>query len=388
MNFEFTPEQKLFAEQVRRFAQAELAPGALARAHDPRFPFDVAKRMSRQSLMGITLSAEDGGQGGTLMDAVIAIEQVAAACPRSADVVQFGNFGPLRTFAEYGTPAQKARWLPNLLAGRMVMSLGMTEPDAGSAVTDLKTSARADGSGFIVNGTKVFSTFSPDAALFLVYVRYGPGLGGIGSLIIERGTPGFSIGKPSSFMSGEEWCELHFADCRVPAENVLLGPGGFKKQMGSFNVERLGNAARALALGRHAYEAARTHAATREQFGRPLCEFQGLQWKFADMAIKLESAQLLLYRAAVNADRGLPSAYETALAKAACNQAGFDVANEAIQVMGAFGYSHESLVEYCMRRTRGWMIAGGSIEILKNRIAEHVFDRRFDQRKRHADAAE
>ncbi|HEY6256287.1 MAG TPA: acyl-CoA dehydrogenase family protein [Xanthobacteraceae bacterium] len=388
MNFEPTEEQRLFAEQVRRFAQAELAADALRRAHDPRFPFDVAKRMSQQGLMGITLAQADSGQGGTLMDAIIAIEQVAAACPRSADVVQFGNFGPIRTFAEYGTQTQKARWLPDLLGGRMVLSLGMTEPDAGSAVTDLATSARPDGSGYLINGTKVFSTFSPDAAIFLVYVRYGPGLSGIGSVIVERGAPGFSIGPPSSFMSGEEWCELHFEGCRIPAENVLLGPGGFKKQMASFNVERLGNAARALALGRHAYNAARVHATTREQFGRPLCEFQGLQWKFADMAIKLEGAQLLLYRAAANADRGLPSAYETAVAKAACNQTGFELANDSIQIMGALGYSRETLVEYCMRRTRGWMIAGGSIEILKNRIAEHVFDRRFDQRKRHADAAE
>src|SRR5580700_10593657 len=222
MNFELTDEQKLFAEQVHRFAQAQLAKDSLARAHDPRFPFDVAKLMSRQGLMGVTIAQADGGQGGTLMDAIIAIEQVAAACPRSADVVQFGNFGPIRTFAEYGTPAQKARWLPELLAGRMVLSLGMTEPDAGSAVTDLTTSARPDGAGFLVDGTKVFSTFSPDAAIFLIYVRYGPGLAGIGSLIVERGTPGFSIGQPSSFMSGEQWCELHFESCRVPAENVLL----------------------------------------------------------------------------------------------------------------------------------------------------------------------
>src|SRR5580700_9827749 len=388
MNFDYTDEQKQFAESVRRFARDHLAAGALKRAHDPGFPYDVAKLMAKQGLMGISLPEHDGGQGGTLMDAVIAIEQVAAVCPRSADVVQFGNFGPIRTFAEYGTPAQKTRWLPDLLAGRMVLSLGMSEPDAGSAVTDLTTSARPDGSTYLVNGTKVFSTFSPDAAIFLVYVRYGPGLGGIGSLIVERGTPGFTIGQPSSFMSGEQWCELHFENCRVAAENVLLGPGGFKKQMASFNVERLGNASRALALGRHAYETARAYATIREQFGRPLCEFQGLQWKFAEMAIKLESAQLLLYRAAVNADRGLPSAYETALAKAACNQTGFEVANDSIQVMGAHGYSSETLVEYCMRRTRGWMIAGGSIEMLKNRIAEHIFDRHFDQRKRHADAAE
>ena len=339
MNFDYTDEQKQFADSVRRFAQAHLASGALKRAHDPRFPYDVAQLMAKQGLMGIALPERDGGQGGTLMDAVIAIEQVAAVCPRSADVVQFGNFGPIRVFAEYGTEAQKKRWLGELLAGRMVMSLGMTEPDAGSAVTDLKTSARPDGSHYIVNGSKVFSTFSPDAQIFLIYVRFGPGLGGIGSVLIERGAPGFTIAAPSEFMSGEEWCELHFADCRIPAENVLLGPGGFKKQMAGFNVERLGNTARALACGRYAFNAARDYAATREQFGRPLCEFQGLQWKFADMALKLESAQLLLYRAATHADNGLPSAYETAIAKVACNQAGFDVASEAVQIMGAMGFS-------------------------------------------------
>jgi alkylation response protein AidB-like acyl-CoA dehydrogenase len=389
MNFDFTEEQKLFAESVHKFAQAHLAKDALKRAHEPRFPFDVAKLMSDQGLMGITIPEKDGGVGGTLMDAVIAIEQVALVCPRSADVVQFGNFGPIRTFAEYATPAQKQRWLPALLSGGAVISLGMSEPNAGSAVTELTTSAKQDGNHYVINGSKVFSTFSPDAKVFLVYVRYGRGLDGIGSVLVERDTPGFTVGKPSSFMSGEEWSELHFENCRIAAENVLLGPGGFKKQIASFNVERLGNSARSLALGRYAYNTARDYCTTREQFGRPLCEFQGLQWKFADMAIKLESAQLLLYRAAVNADRGLPSAYETAVAKAACNQAGFEVAHEAVQAMGALGYSREALVEYCMRRCRGWMIAGGSIEMLKNRIAEHVFDRRFDQRPpRRAEAAE
>src|SRR5262249_36033481 len=130
-----------------------------------------------------------------------------------------------------GTPQQKARWLPDLLQGRMVMSLGITEADAGSAATELKTSAKPDGSHYVIHGSKLFSTFSPDAAIFLVYARYGPGVGGIGSVIVERDTPGFTIGAPSQFMSGEEWCELHFENCRLPAENVLLGPGGFKKQM-------------------------------------------------------------------------------------------------------------------------------------------------------------
>src|SRR5215475_3036413 len=390
MQFTFSEEQQAFAESVQRFARAKLEPDALARAHDPRFPFEVAKLMSAQGLMGITLPEAEGGQGGTLTDAIIAIEQVAAACPRSADVVQFGNFGPIRTFAEYGTAEQKACWLPDLLQGRMVMSLGISEPGAGSAATDLATTATRDGDAhYIINGSKLFSTFSPDAGIFLVYVRFGPGVGGIGSVIVERETAGFTIGRPSSFMSGEEWSELHFDNCRVPAENVLLGLGGFKKQMAGFNVERLGNTARSLAFGRYCFNKAREHVLTREQFGRPLCEFQGLQWKFADMAVKLEGAQLLLYRAAANADRGFPSAYETAIAKASCNQTGFEVASEAVQIMGAMGYSQESLVEWCMRRCRGWMIAGGSIEMLKNRIAEHVFDRRFDQRgPKPAEAAE
>jgi alkylation response protein AidB-like acyl-CoA dehydrogenase len=294
--------------------------------------------------------------------------------------VQAGNFGPIRTFAEYATNDQKKRFLPGLLAGKAVVSLGMTEPEAGSAATELRTSATAEGDEFVINGAKIFSTHSPDASVFLIYVRFGPGVDGIGSVLVEKGTPGFTVGQPSGFMSGEEWSQLYFENCRIPAANVLLGPGGFKKQIAGFNVERIGNSARSLALGRYAYNLAREYATVRKQFGRPLCEFQGLQWKFADMAMKLESAQLLLYRAATNAEGKLPSAYETTVAKLACNQAGFDVANEAVQIMGGLGYSQESLAEYCMRRTRGWMIAGGSIEMLKNRIAETIFDRRFDQR--------
>src|SRR4029079_9405775 len=158
MNFNFTEEQNLFAESVRKFALAHLEKDALTRAHTARFPFDVAKLMSQQGLLGITIPEADGGQGGSLMDAVIAIEQVAAVCPRSADVVQFGNFGPIRTFSEYGSDYQKRKWLSECLAGRMVMSLGMSEPDAGSAVTDLKTAARPDGKNYVINGSKVFST--------------------------------------------------------------------------------------------------------------------------------------------------------------------------------------------------------------------------------------
>jgi alkylation response protein AidB-like acyl-CoA dehydrogenase len=381
MDFRLKPEQQQFRDAVLRFAEKQLAAGARDRAHASGYPWDVAKLMAKQGLLGITIPEADGGQGGTLLDAVLAIEAVASVCPRSADVVQAGNFGPIRVLAEYGSHSQKQSFLRRLLAGESVIAVGMTEPDAGSAVTDLKTSATRDGAGWRVNGSKIFTTHSAYAELFLVYVRFGPGVGGIGSVLVEREAPGVSRGRASKFMSGEEWTELHFADVQVPEERVLLGEGGFKKQIAGFNVERIGNAARSLALGRYAYEAARAWALQRKQFGRLLCEFQGLQWKFADMKMKLDAAQLLLYRAAANADRGLPSPEETAIAKAYCNQAGFDVANESLQVMGGMGYSQESLVEYCLRRCRGWMIAGGSIEILKNRIAEHIFERSFPQRE-------
>ena len=380
MDFRFTSDQEQFRESVRRFAEKHLAAGARERAHSPDYPWNVAKLMAAQRLLGITVAEADGGQGGALIDAVIAIETVAAACPRSADVVQAGNFGPIRVLAEYGTPEQKKKYLKRLLAGESVISVGMTEPEAGSAVTDLKTTATPDGAGYRVNGSKVFTTHSPHADVILTYVRYGPGVGGIGSVLVDTKAKGVRFGKRSRFMSGEEWAQIYFENVFVPAEMVVLKEGGFKKQIAGFNVERIGNAARSLALGRYAYERAREWAMQRRQFGRLLCEFQGLQWKFAEMKMKLDAGQLLLYRAAVNADRGFPSPEETAIAKAFCNQAGFDVANEALQVMGGLGYTQEELVEYCVRRCRGWMIAGGSIEILKNRIAEAVFERSFSQR--------
>src|SRR5262249_39138830 len=149
------------------------------------------------------------------------------------------------------------------------------------------------------------------------------------------------------FLSGEEWNPLFFDNLYVPKKDVLLGPGGFKKQISGFNVERIGNSSRALALGRYAFEAARQHVMNRRQFGRSLAEFQGMQWKFAEMKLQLDAAQLLLYRAAAGADSGFPSAEETAIAKIACNRAGFNVANEAMQAMGGTGYSQDSLVEYC-----------------------------------------
>ena len=380
MDFNLTEEQITFQNSVRNLADKYLKKDNLRRAHDPLFPKDIAKLFSNNGLMGITLPEKDGGQGGNLMDAVLAIEQVALICPRSADVIQAGSFGPIRTFAEYATDYQKEKYLKKLLNGEMVIGLGMTEPNAGSAVTDLTTKAVQDGKGFRVSGSKVFTSNSPDADIFLIYVRYHEGINGIGSVIMDTSMPGFSKGKSSKYTNGEEWCALYFDNVYIAEENVLLGPGGFKKQISGFNAERIGNSARSLALGEFAFNVAKEYALTREQFGKKICEFQGIQWKFSDMKIQIEAGRLLLYRAAINADRGFPSSKETSIAKAFCNKAGFEISNEAMQVMGGTGYSQESLVEYCFRKSRGWQIAGGSTEMMKNRIAEDIFERRFSQR--------
>ena len=261
------------------------------------------------------------------------------------------------------------------------MSLGMSEPDAGSAVTELKTSAKPDGTHYVINGTKVFSTFSPDAAIFLVYVRYGPGVGGIGSVLVERGTPGFTIGQPSSFMSGEEWCELHFENCRIPAENVLLGPGGFKKQMAGFNVERLGNTARSLAFGRYCLQpgarACRRPASS--SAGRcassRACSGSSPTWRSSSKARSFCSIAPPPMPTAVCRRPTRPRSPRPPATRPASRSR-----TKRCRSWARSATATRALVEYCMRRCRGWMIAGGSIEMLKNRIAEHVFDRRFDQR--------
>lgn len=374
-----TDRQELLAT-VRSFAEKHLAPNALDRAHEAAYNWDVARLLGAQGLLGLTIPEDQGGQGAQLADAVAVIQEVAMICPKSADILQAGNFGAIRTFAQFATEQQRQKYLPDLLSGEALIALGMSEPEAGSAATELTTSATEDGDHYVINGTKIWSTHSVDASLYLIYVRFGSGTGNIGSVLIERDTPGFTIGNASSYMSGEQWAQLYFDDCRIPKESVLLGPGGFKKQMSGFNVERIGNASRSLALGRLAFNIARDHVSQRRQFGRTLSEFQGLQWKFAEVAVALDAAELLLNRAVENASNGLPSAYETSVAKLAANEAGFKAANEAMQTMGGMGYSTETLVEYCFKRTRGWMIAGGSIEVLKNRIAEEVFGRRFSQR--------
>lgn len=381
MDFALSPEQQLLRDSVRRIAQEQFGPKAFTWEEDHKYPWENAAILAQQGLTGITIPEKDGGQGGSLLDAVLVLEAVGEVCPHTADVVQASNFGAIKVLSEFGSPALKQRVLPDLLAGRAIITAAMTEPEAGSGLTNLSTTATVDGDEVVLNGAKIFNSNGPHASYYLVWARFGPRTSDIGTVLVEDTRPGFSRGKPETFMSGELHCALYFDDCRVPKENVLLERDGFRRQMEIFNVERLGNTTRSLALAQQAFDRAVRHALERKQFDRPLAEFQGIQWKVAEMKMKLDAARLLLYRAVSELDEhGHPLPINAAMAKAYTNQIAFEVASDALQIFGGYGYSTEYPLEYIFRRVRGWMIAGGSIEMMKNKVAEEVFGRRFSQR--------
>lgn len=382
MDFSLTEEQKELQSWAKGFAEEKFSDKAYTWVKNNEIPLENARILAENGLMGMTISTDDGGQGMPLINAIIVMEEIAKVCPSTADMFQVGNFGAIRQLSEYGSKELKERVLPSILSGEKLISVAMSEPNAGSATTDLQTKARIDGDKVIINGSKVFNTHGPHNSYYVVWVRFGDDVKSSGAILVERDSPGFILGKTETHMSGEEHCALFFEDCEVPVENILIPDNGFRRLFTMFNVERMGNTSRSLALAQAAFDMAVEHAKEREQFGRVLAEFQGIQWKIAEMKMKLDAGRLLLYRAATNADKGAPIPLEASIAKAYINKAAFEVADEAVQIFGGYGYSTDYPLEYIFRRVRGWMIAGGTPEVLKNKIAEDVFEMRFSQRRR------
>lgn len=380
MNFNLTDEQLELQQWSRKLAQDFFSEKAYTWVEKQKVPWENAKILADHGLMGMTIKQADGGQGTSLMEALIVMEEIAKVCPNTADMFQVGNFGAIKQVAAYGSDELKKRVLPPILKGEKLISVAMSESNAGSATTDLRTRAEVKGDKVIINGSKLWNTHGPHNSFYVVWVKFGEGVKTAGAILVDRDAPGLALGKTEYHMSGEEHCALFFDNCEVPVENILVPENGFRKLFTMFNVERLGNATRALSLAQSAFDKAVHHAKEREQFGRPICEFQGIQWKVADMKMKLEAARLLLYRAAVNAENGAPKPIETSIAKAYVNTAAFEVAHEAMQIFGGYGFSTEYPLEYIFKRIRGWMIAGGTVEMLKNNIAAEVFERRFSQR--------
>jgi alkylation response protein AidB-like acyl-CoA dehydrogenase len=385
MDFQLNEEQRIFKKTVHDFADQRMAP--LVPEWDEKGTFvekDLLSQYAQMGLLGITLPEEYGGAGLSAFDAVLAIEELARISPIAAMPVFETSVGPIRVVEKFGTEDQKKRFIPPACTGEKLMAVAMTEPEVGSALTDLQTRAILPGDHYIVNGQKRFISGGGHSDLYMVYVRLSESKGakGIGGLVVEKGRPGFSFGKQETFLGlhGMPSCDLIFEDCLVPKENLVIPEGGFAKLMQAFDVERCGNATMSLGIAWGALEAAKKYSQERKAFGKPICEFQAVQFLLADMAMRVEAARLLIYRAAVNAGQGLPSVFESSVAKCFANEIGKEVTDMALQVFGGYGYSKEYPIERMLRDSRGWPVAGGTVQIQRINIAGAMLGRRFSQR--------
>ncbi|HET7874444.1 MAG TPA: acyl-CoA dehydrogenase family protein [Methylomirabilota bacterium] len=385
MDFRLTPEQERIRVRARELADTVFRERAARWDAQEEYPWDNVKDLVHAGLMGLTVPREHGGLGGSVLDVILVIEEAARACGVTARIVVEGSLGVVGALAAYGTEAQKRRYFPWVLQGEKP-AIAITEPEAGSAATDLRTTAEEAPEGYTLRGEKRWITGAGTSRLYLVYCRMGlaPGAEGIGGVFVERDTPGFRVGERDRTMGlrGIPEGRLYFEGCRVPRENVLVGPpDGFKKLMQAYNGQRLGAAAVALGLAQGAYELALGYATQRRQFGRPIADFQGIRWKLAEMAIKLDAARLLIYRAAANAGRGFPDALEAAKAKTFAAEMAQEVTNQALQIHGAAGYGRALPLERMVRDARMFAIGGGTVEMMRNLIADRILPTRADFRR-------
>ena len=384
MDFQLSRDQLKLRDRARQFAKDELRRHASTWDEEERFPEPMVRRAAELGFLGLTIPREYGGGGSGPVEAIIAIEELAKGCANTAEIVFDTLIGPIQVITHFGTDRQKRELLPRAASGDLLMGIAISEPHAGSGATDMLSRARVEGDTVVLTGHKAYVEDTAAINSFMVYVKFDdqPGATSIGGVIVNKGTSGFSLGPPRKKM-GLRGCiqaDLLFKECRVHSENVLVWPGNFGKLMSAFNLERCGNAAMSLGIAGAALEEAIAYAKQRTQFGRPLCEFQGLQWKFARMAMQLDAARLLTYRAVSNASQGLPSMSEASMAKAFSNEMVISVTNDALQMFGGLGYLRECPVERMVRDARAWSIAGGTVEIQLNNIASDIFGRRFSQR--------
>ncbi len=389
--FEVTPELEAFRQEVRRTAERAFKDKAAYWDEREEFPAENKDKLAELGYFGLLIPEQYGGLGAPLIQGAICVEELARVDLNTALVCQLYLHGPAGHIAAIGTEQQKRRFLPKLARGEIFFGISISEPHAGSAVTDLKTIATLEGDQVVLNGSKCFTTAGHVISHVLVFVRFGRSQGakGIGAVIVERGTPGFESGKPAPKMGtrGIGEAELFFDNCRVPKENIFVlgdpeNSEGFKKLMSCFGTERVGSAAMSVGIAQGALDFAKAHSEQRQQFGRPIMEFQGIQWKIADMATQLQAARLMAYRAACNVNAsGCPDPFETAMAKLFANEMVQRVTNEAMQICGHYGYTRLAPLERMSRDARNFAYAAGTLEILRNTIAAMAYGRGFDRRK-------
>lgn len=354
---------------------------------DDRTPFPHGERryLGSLGLLGICLPERFGGSAAPLIDALTVIEELAKECRPAAFQVFEANTGPARVLSLIGSEQLQERFLPAIIRGDTTMALAISEPDAGSAATDLSTRAKFSDGAYTVSGTKRWTSNGSEADAYLVYARLSdePGSKGIGALVVEADRPGVSFGARERLMGfrGIPSADVRFDDVVVPAENLVIGAGGFRELFRAFSIERLGNSTISLAIGQAALDRAISYVQQRMQFGKPLIEFQSVQMTLADMVLQVEAARLLVQRAARTAGTGLPDPLEVSLAKCTANEMAKRVSDLAMQLHGGNGYTEEYGIERLHRDAHGWAVAGGTPAMQRIRIVSELLSRRFDQRR-------
>lgn len=379
MNFNLTEEQKTIKQMARAFALEHAAPIAAEIDEKIRFPKETIERAGEIGFMGLPFPKEWGGYGTDYISYVIAIEEISKVCGATGVIIQTHCALCSWPIWQYGTEAQKKKYLPDLLSGRKLGAFGLTEPNAGSDAAGIETTAVDMGDHYLINGSKIFISGGGLADVYVVMAMTDKekGTKGISAFILEKGMKGFTSPKKAVKMGirGSIAAELAFSDVRIPKENLLGELGkGFKVAMSSLDVGRLGIAAQAIGIAQGAFEQTVKYMKTRRQFGKSLSQFQALQFEMAEMETRIDAGRLLLYRAADKRQKGLPSTVEAAKAKLYCSETAMYVTTKAVQFHGGYGYTTDYPVERMMRDAKITEIYEGTSEVMKMVISGSIFN--------------
>ena len=384
--FELTETQKQLQATAREFAKKEIAPRAAEVDRTEQYPWENVKQLTKQGFMGMTVPKEYGGPGMTYLDVVLVIEEIAKVCGVSARIVVEANMGAVGAVMKYGSETQKKLAAEHVLSGDKP-AICITEPGAGSAASEMSTRADHKGDHYILNGTKHWITGGGVSKFHLIFARVfeNEEPQGIAGFIALSGTDGLKVGtrEPAMGLRGIPETQIICEDLKVPEEMILIPPEGLQRGfaglMNAYNGQRVGAGTVALGIAAGAYELALEYSQQREQFGRPICEFQGLQWMLADMHTQLEAARLLLRKAACSGKKGFPDMLEAAQAKIFASEMAIKVTNDALQIFGSAGYSRNLPLERMARDARMFTIGGGTAQILRTVVASALLDRKLPQ---------
>jgi len=374
MDYLLTEEQKMIRDLSRKIAQEKIKPVAAQYDKTEEFPWDIMKIIAQSDLFGIFVPEEYGGMGVSILNMCLATEEFSRACGGIAVCYAASALGtfPITLF---GNDEQKKKYLPDIAKGKVLAAFAITEPEAGSDASAIKTTARKEGKHYILNGIKHFITNGGEAEVYAVIAMTNKNKGarGASAFIVEKGTPGFTFGKKEEKLGirASATRELVFTDCKIPEENLLYKEGtGFIVTMKTFDKSRPGVAAQALGIAQGALDEAVKYAKQRHQFGKSISSFQGIQWMMADMATEIEAARALIYSAARMVDSGVKDVgKESAMAKLYASDVAMRVTTECLQIFGGYGYMREYPAEKYMRDAKITQIYEGTNQIQRNIIA-------------------